>query len=374
LVKDIPMKIPPLDLKRQYAVIKDEIDSAIQNVLNHGGFVLGPEVKELESRLAEYCGSKHGIGVASGTDALLLSLMAAGIKSGDEVVTSTFTFFATAGVISRLGARPVFVDIDPDTFNIDPGRLEKAITSRTKAIIPVHLYGQAAEMDEIMNIAEKHGTAVIEDAAQAVGALYKNKKAGSFGTTGCFSFYPTKNLGGYGDGGFITTDDDGLADLLGRLRLHGARPKYFHAMVGVNSRLDSLQAAVLLVKLKHLPDWHEARRARAKIYDDLLKDIEGVKTPVVRDYNYHIYHQYTILAEKRDELKEHLKTKNIGCEIYYPLPMHLQECFRDLGYRKGDMPRAERAAEMALSIPIFPELTGEEQAYIAESIRAFYEG
>jgi dTDP-4-amino-4,6-dideoxygalactose transaminase len=368
------MKIPPLDLKRQYAVIKDEIDSAIQNVLNHGGFVLGPEVKELESRLAEYCGSKHGIGVASGTDALLLSLMAAGIKSGDEVVTSTFTFFATAGVISRLGARPVFVDIDPDTFNIDPGRLEKAITSRTKAIIPVHLYGQAAEMDEIMNIAEKHGTAVIEDAAQAVGALYKNKKAGSFGTTGCFSFYPTKNLGGYGDGGFITTDDDGLADLLGRLRLHGARPKYFHAMVGVNSRLDSLQAAVLLVKLKHLPDWHEARRARAKIYDDLLKDIEGVKTPVVRDYNYHIYHQYTILADKRDELKEHLKTKNIGCEIYYPLPMHLQECFRDLGYRKGDMPRAERAAEMALSIPIFPELTGEEQAYIAESIRAFYEG
>lgn len=366
------MKIPPLDLKRQYAVIKDEIDSAIQNVLNHGGFILGPEVKELEPKLAEYCGSKYGIGVASGTDALLLSLMAAGIKPGDEVVTSTFTFFATGGVISRLGAKPVFVDIDPDTFNIDPSQLEKAITPVTKAIIPVHLYGQVAEMDEIMSIAKKHGVVVIEDAAQAIGALYKEKKAGSFGSMGCFSFYPTKNLGGYGDGGFITTDDDELADLLRRLRIHGARPKYFHAMVGVNSRLDSLQAAVLLVKLKHLPDWHEARRARARIYDDLLKGIGEVKTPFVRDYNYHIYHQYTILAEKRDELKEHLKSKEIGCEIYYPLPMHLQECFRDLGYKKGDMPVAEKASEKALSIPIFPELTGEEQRYIADTIREFY--
>lgn len=367
------MKIPPLDLKRQYASIKDEIDSAIQNVLNHGGFILGPEVKEFEPKLAEYCGSKHGIGVASGTDALLLSLMAAGIKPGDEVVTSTFTFFATGGVISRLGARPVFVDIDPDTFNVDPSQLEKAITSHTKVIIPVHLYGQVAEMDEVMSIAGKHGVMVIEDAAQAVGALYKEKKAGSIGAMGCFSFYPTKNLGGYGDGGFITTDEDDLADLLRRLRIHGARPKYFHAMVGVNSRLDSLQAAVLLVKLKHLPDWHEARRSRAKIYDDLLKGIEGVKTPLVRDYNYHIYHQYTILAERRDELKEHLKSREIGCEIYYPLPMHLQECFRDLGYKKGDMPVAEKASEMALSIPIFPELTGEEQKYIADTIREFYE-
>lgn len=368
------MKVPPLDLKRQYASIKEEIDSAIQNVLNHGGFVLGPEVKELESRLAEYCGAAHGIGVASGTDALLLSLMAAGTAPGDEIITSTFTFFATAGVISRLGARPVFVDIDPDTFNINPDLIEKAITPKTRAIIPVHLYGQISEMDEIMQAAEKHNLPVIEDAAQAVGSLYKNRKAGSFGLTGCFSFYPTKNLGGYGDGGFITTSNDDIADLLRKLRIHGARPKYFHSIVGINSRLDSLQAAVLLVKLNHLPDWHEARRGKAEIYNDLLSKIEQVTTPSVRDYNYHIYHQYTILAERRDELKDYLKSREIGSEIYYPLPMHLQECFKDLGYKKGDMPVAEKAAEMALSLPIFPELTGQEQEYIVQAIKEFYKG
>jgi len=368
------MKIPPLDLKRQYASIKNEIDSAIQNVLNHGGFVLGPEVKELESKLAEYCETKHGIGVASGTDALLLSLMAAGINPGDEVITSTFTFFATAGVISRLGAKPVFVDIDSSTFNIIPGLIDEAITSKTKAIIPVHLYGQIAEMDEITSVAEKRGIPIIEDAAQAIGSTYKGKKAGSFGLTGCFSFYPTKNLGGYGDGGFITTNDDNVADLLRRLRLHGARPKYYHSIIGINSRLDSMQAAALLVKLKHLPDWHKARRARAENYDKLLSDIEQVKTPFVQEYNYHIYHQYTILAERRDDLREYLKSIEIGCEIYYPLPMHLQECFKDLGYKKGDMPVAEKAANMTISIPIFPELTGEEQEYIAGMIREFYTG
>jgi len=368
------MKVPPLDLKRQYASIKEEIDSAIQNVLNHGGFVLGPEVKELESKLAEYCGAVHGIGVASGTDALLLSLMAAGTSPVDEIITSTFTFFATAGVISRLGARPVFVDIDPHTFNINPDLIEKAITPKTRAIIPVHLYGQISEMDEIMQIAEKHTLPVIEDAAQAVGSLYKNRKAGSFGLTGCFSFYPTKNLGGYGDGGFITTNDDDTADLLRKLRIHGARPKYFHSIVGINSRLDSLQAAILLVKLNHLPDWHEARRGKAQIYNELLSGIEKVTTPSVRDYNYHIYHQYTILAERRDELKDYLKSREIGSEIYYPLPMHLQECFRDLGYKKNDMPVAEKAAEMALSLPIFPELTGQEQEYIVQTIKEFYKG
>jgi dTDP-4-amino-4,6-dideoxygalactose transaminase len=368
------MKIPPLDLKRQYASIKEEIDSAIQNVLNHGGFVLGPEVKELESKLAEYCESKNGVGVASGTDALLLSLMAIGLKPGDEVITSTFTFFATAGVISRLGAKPVFVDIDSDTFNINPELIEPAITSKTKAIIPVHLYGQIAEMDEITAIAGKHNIPIIEDAAQAIGSTYKGKKAGSFGLTGCFSFYPTKNLGGYGDGGFITTGNDETADLLRKLRLHGARPKYFHAIIGVNSRLDSLQAAALLVKLKHLPQWHEARRAKAQYYDQKLADIEQVKTPYVRDYNYHIYHQYTIMAERRDELREYLKSKEIGCEIYYPMPMHLQECFNNLGYKKGDMPVAEKAAEMAISIPIFAELTGDEQDYILETIKEFYKG
>lgn len=366
------MKIPPLDLKRQYASIKNEIDSAIQNVLNHGGFVLGPEVKQLESELAEYCGTRHGVGVASGTDALLLSLMAAGVSTGDEVVTSTFTFFATAGVISRLGARPVFVDIDLRTFNIDPGLIEKAITSKTKAIIPVHLYGQISEMDEISRIAEKHGIPVIEDAAQAVGSLYNGRKAGGFGLTGCFSFYPTKNLGGYGDGGFITTNDDDTADLLRKLRIHGARPKYFHSIVGVNSRLDSLQAAVLLVKLKHLPGWHEARRERAENYNTLLKDVEQLTTPFAHDYNYHIYHQYTILAQRRDELRDYLKSREIGSEIYYPLPMHLQECFKDLGYKKNDMPEAEKASEMALSLPIFPELTGEEQEYVVETIKEFY--
>jgi len=368
------MKVPPLDLKRQYASIKDEIDSAIQNVLNHGGFVLGPEVKELESKLAEYCGAAHGIGVASGTDALLLSLMAAGTAPGDEIITSTFTFFATAGVISRLGAKPVFVDIDLNTFNINPDLIEKAITPKTRAIIPVHLYGQISEMDEIIQVAEKHNLPVIEDAAQAVGSLYKNRKAGSFGLTGCFSFYPSKNLGGYGDGGFITTNNDDTADLLRKLRVHGARPKYFHSIVGINSRLDSLQAAVLLVKLNHLPDWHEARRGKAEVYNGLLSGIEQVTTPSVRDYNYHIYHQYTILAEKRDELKEYLKSREIGSEIYYPLPMHLQECFKDLGYRKNDMPVAEKAAEMALSLPIFPELTGEEQEYIVRTIKEFYKG
>jgi dTDP-4-amino-4,6-dideoxygalactose transaminase len=372
--KGLKMKIPPLDLKRQYALIKDEIDSAIQNVLNHGGFVLGPEVKELESKLAEYCGAKQGIGVASGTDALLLSLMAAGISSGDEVITSTFTFFATAGVVSRLGAKPVFVDIDPDTFNIDPALIERAITSKTRVIIPVHLYGQIADMDEITSVAKRHGIPIIEDAAQAIGSTYKGKKAGSFGLTGCFSFYPTKNLGGYGDGGFITTDDDNIADLLRRLRIHGARPKYFHSLVGINSRLDSMQAATLLVKLKHLPEWHEARRARAENYDKLLSDIDGVKTPFVHEYNYHIYHQYTILAERRDDLREYLKSREIGCEIYYPLPMHLQECYRELGYKKGDMPAAEKASDMALSIPIFPELTADEQDYIAGSIAEFYKG
>lgn len=366
------MKIPPIDLKRQYAAIKSEIDSAILGVLNHGGFVLGPEVKELEPKLAEYCGAKHGIGVASGTDALLLSLMAIGVRPGDEVITSTFTFFATAGVISRLGAKPVFVDIDADTFNINTDLIEKAISPKTKAIIPVHLYGQIAEMDVIMSIAEKHSIPIIEDAAQAVGSLYKKKKAGSFGLTGCFSFYPTKNLGGYGDGGFITTSDDDLADLLRRLRVHGARPKYFHSLIGINSRLDSMQAAALLVKLKHLPDWHEARISRADIYNKQLAEINQVKTPFVHEYNYHIYHQYTLLAEERDALKEFLKTNGVICEIYYPCPMHLQECYKDLGYKEGDMPVAEEASKKAISLPIFPELREEEQLYIIEKIREFY--
>jgi len=366
------MKVPPLDLKRQYSTIQSEIESAIAGVFKHGGFILGPEVKELEANLAAYCDVKHGIGVASGTDALLLSLMALNIGPGDEVITSPFTFFATAGVISRLGATPVFVDTDPEMFNIVPELIEKAITPKTRAIIPVHLFGQIAEMDEIMDIAKRNNLHVIEDAAQAIGSTYKNKKAGSFGDTGCFSFYPTKNLGAYGDGGLITTNDDDLADLLRRLRVHGSRPKYIHAIVGINSRLDSVQAAALGVKLKYLPEWHEARRTKADYYNNKLKDIKQVSTPKVRDYNYHIYHQYTILAEKRDELRAFFKENDIGCEVYYPRALHLQECYADLGYKQGQLPVSEDFSQKALSIPVFPELTSEEQDIVIGAIKEFY--
>ena len=366
------MKVPLLDLKRQYASIKPEIDQAIQKVLDHGMFVMGPEVKELEQKLAEYCGVKHGIGVASGTDALLLSLRALGVGPGDEVITTTFTFFATAGVISRLGARPVFVDINEKTFNIEPKLLKGAITSKTKAIMPVHLYGQIAEMDEILEIAGKHGIPVVEDAAQAIGARYKGKNAGQFGALGCFSFFPSKNLGAYGDGGFIVTYDDKLAEVLRKLRVHGAQPKYYHSIIGYNSRLDTIQAAALLVKLKYLPQWHEARRNKADHYNTLLKDNKHVTTPFVRDYNYHIYHQYTILAENRDKLKDWLKTKEIGFDTYYPLPLHLQECYKDLGYKIGDLPVSESLAKRAISLPVFPELTDGEQEYVATAIKEFY--
>jgi dTDP-4-amino-4,6-dideoxygalactose transaminase len=366
------MKVPLLDLKRQYASIKPEIGHAIQKVLDHGMFIMGPEVKELEQKLAEYCGVKHGIGVASGTDALLLSLRGLGIGPGDEVITTAFSFFATAGVISRLGARPVFVDIDRKTFNIDPAHLEDAITPHTRAIMPVHLYGQMADMDEILGIAGKHGLPVVEDAAQAIGARYKDKKAGQLGKTGCFSFFPSKNLGAYGDGGFIVTNDDKLADLLKKLRVHGAQPKYYHSVVGYNSRLDSIQAAVLLVKLNYLPEWHEARRQKADYYNLLLDTVGQVTTPFVHAHNYHIYHQYTILAENRDKLKEHLKAREIGFDTYYPLPLHLQECYRDLGYKEGNLRIAEELAWKAISLPVFPELTLEEQEYVADSIKEFY--
>lgn len=366
------MKVPLLDLTRQYGTISDDINKAIQRVLDHARFIMGPELSEFESSLADYCSVKNGIGVASGTDALLLSLRALGVGSGDEVITSTFSFFATAGVISRLGARPVFVDIDPRTFNIDPSGIAGAVTNNTRAIIPVHLYGQVAEMDEILTIAEKHNIAIVEDAAQAIGATYKDRKAGSFGRTACFSFFPSKNLGAYGDAGFIATDDDDLADIIKRLRVHGAKPKYYHSLVGYNSRLDTIQAAVLMIKLKYLPAWHEARRKRAARYDGLLEDIEQIKTPLVHEHNYHIYHQYTIIAEDRDGLKDFLKSKEIGIDTYYPLPLHLQDCFKELGYRKGDIPVAESLSEKVISLPIFPELMDEEQDFVAESIKEYY--
>jgi len=366
------MKVPLLDLKRQYRTIKPEIDQAIQKVLDNTMFIMGPEVKELEEKVAKYCGTKHGIGVASGTDALLLSLRALGVGPGDEVVTTTFSFFATAGVISRLGAKPVFVDIEPKTFNIDSQRLNDAITQKTRAIMPVHLYGQMADMDEIMEIASKRGIPVVEDAAQAIGAEYKGKKAGQIGAAGCFSFFPSKNLGAYGDGGFITINDDNLAGLLRKLRVHGAQPKYFHSIIGYNSRLDTLQAAILIVKLKYLPEWHEARRQKASKYTELLGGISQVTPPYVHPHNYHIYHQYTILAENRDGLKEHLKSREIGFDTYYPLPLHMQECYKDLNYKPGSLPVSEKLAKLAISLPVFPELTDQEQEYVAGAIREFY--
>ena len=348
------------------------MDKAIQKVLDHGMFIMGPELKEFESRLAEYCTVKNGVGVASGTDALLLSNRALGVRPGDEVITSTFTFFATAGVISRLGARPVFVDIDPRTFNIDPDSLAGAITKKTKVVIPVHLYGQIAEMDQILAIVEKHNLAVVEDAAQAIGAAYKGRKAGRFGKTACFSFFPSKNLGAYGDAGFIVTDDDDLADLIRKLRVHGAKPKYYHSMVGYNSRLDTIQAAVLMVKLKYLPDWHEARREKAARYDRLLEGIQQITTPFVSEHNYHIYHQYTVVAEDRDGLKDFLKSREIGIDTYYPLPLHLQDCYKELGYRKGDMPVSESLSKKVISLPIFPELSDDEQDFVVENIKEYY--
>ncbi|MCP4580334.1 MAG: DegT/DnrJ/EryC1/StrS family aminotransferase [candidate division Zixibacteria bacterium] len=366
------MKVPLLDLKLQYLSIKDEIDAAIARVLDHCWFIMGPELKQLETELADYCQTKHAIGVASGTDALLLSLHGLGVGPGDEVVTTGFSFFATAGVISRLGAVPVFCDIEEKTFNIDPDQLELKITGKTKAIIPVHLYGQIAEMDRISEIAKKHNLSIVEDAAQAIGSRYHDRPAGTLGDAAGFSFFPSKNLGAYGDGGFIATNSDELADTLRKLRVHGAKPKYYHSIIGYNSRLDCLQASILLVKLKYLNRWHEARREKARIYNEGFNNVSGVVTPFVHDYNYHIYHQYTLIAENRDKLKEHLKEKEIGFDTYYPLPFHLQECFNDLGYRKGDLPVAERLSEKVISLPAFPELTEDQQAYVIDSVKEFY--
>jgi len=364
------MKVPFLDLKREYASIKKEIDKAVFEVLNHTQFILGPEVKSLEEEIARYCETKYAIGVASGTDALLLSLRAFGVEPGDEVITSTFSFFASAGVIANLKATPAFVDIDPFTYNIDPYQIEKKITKKTKAIMPVHLFGQCAEMNPILEVAKKYNLKVVEDAAQAIGAKYKGKKSGSMGDTGCFSFYPSKNLGGAGDGGMIVTSNPDLAEKLRLLRVHGSNTKYFHTTVGYNSRLDTLQAAILRVKLKYLDSWHEKRRNNAAYYD---KSFEGMNlvTPKAESYNYHIYNQYTIAVKNRDKLKEHLAQNQIGFDTYYPLPLHLQKCFEDLGYKNGDLPNSEKKAQEVISLPIYPELTREEQDFVIEKITQF---
>jgi dTDP-4-amino-4,6-dideoxygalactose transaminase len=358
------MKVPLLDLKAQYATIKDEVLAAVAEVLESQVCIGGPKVAELEQRIAAVCGSKHAVGVSSGTDALLNAMMSLDIGPGDEVITTPFTFFATAGCISRIGAKPVFVDIDSRTYNINPELIEAAVTPRTKAIVPVHLFGQMADMDPIMDIAARHGLAVIEDAAQAISATYKGRQAGTIGAVGCFSFFPSKNLGGAGDGGMIVTNDDKLHERLAVMRNHGSKPKYYHQYVGGNFRLDPLQAAVLLVKLPHLAEWSEGRRRNAAWYDQRFAGT-AVVTPYVSPDCVSIYNQYVIRVERRDELVARLKANDIGVEIYYPVPMHLQKCFADLGYKEGDLPESEHAARHVLALPVYPELTGEQRERVA---------
>lgn len=371
-----PAGVPALNLRAQYRTIRDEIEPVVREVMETQGFVMGPEVANLESEIAEYCGAAHAVGCASGTDALLLPLMAIDLGPGDEVVTTPYTFFATGGSIWRTGARPVFVDIEPDTFNIDPGAIEAAITERTRAIIPVHLYGQAADMDPIREIAARRDLMVLEDAAQAIGAAYNGRRTGTLGTVAAFSFYPSKNLGGFGDGGMVATDDPVLARRLARLRVHGMEPKYHHHEVGLNSRLDALQAAVLRVKLRHLDEWTVARREAADRYRDLFASHgmdEMVRLPVERPGNYHVYNQYVVRvpAPIRDDMRQHLAERKIGTEIYYPIPLHLQPCFASLGCKPGDFPRTEAAARETIALPIYPELTEAEQRYVVGAMHQF---
>lgn len=368
------MAVPLVDLKAQYENIKDEINKAIQDVLDSQIFILGSKVKELEEKIAQYSNVKYGIAVASGSDALLLALMAVDVGYGDEVITTPFTFFATAGSVSRLGAKPIFVDIDPKTYNINPSLIEEKITDKTKAIIPVHLYGQCADMDIILDIAKRHNLYVIEDAAQAIGAKYKGRMAGSMGNIGCLSFFPTKNLGGYGDGGMVLTNDSELAEKLSVLRVHGSKPKYYHSVIGVNSRLDSIQAAILLAKFNHLDEWNEARRRNASIYDSLFEGMNLI-TPYAEPFNYHIYNQYVIMLKNdRNRLRDIMKDANIGTEIYYPVPLHLQKCYSDLGHKEGDFPFSEEASQKTVALPIYPELTQEQQEQVSKVIADFVAG
>jgi len=369
------MKVPFLDLKSQYKDIKDEIMQAIASVCDEQTFILGPQVKQFEKDIEGYYGIAHAIGVASGSDALLLSLMALGIGQGDEVLTSPFTFFATAGSIWRLGAKPVFVDIDPFSFNISTEKLKKKITKRTKAVIPVHLFGQVADMDPIMEITKARRIPVIEDAAQSIGAEYKGKKAGTIGDMGCFSFYPSKNLGGFGDGGMIVTNNDELASKLRLLRVHGSSNKYRHELAGCNSRLDSVQAAVLSVKLRYLKGWTKARIKNAERYKKLFRMkglVATIKIPVTLNGSRHVFNQFVIRAPRRDDLKQSLNNEGIGTDIYYPLPLHLQPCFSELGYKEGDLKESEQAAKECLALPIYPELTEKMQETVVESIAKFY--
>lgn len=387
------MKVPLLDLKAQYKTIKNELDEALIRTAESQYFILGPEVEKLEKAMCEYLGCKYAIGVSSGTDALLIALMSLDIKPGDEIIVPTYSFFATAGVVSRLNAVPIFVDSDPVTYNINPKEIESKITDKTKVIIPVHLYGQSAEMDEINAIAKKHNLKVVEDGAQAIGVQYKDgKKVGNHGDIGCFSFFPSKNLGCFGDGGLVITNDDELGAKLRIMRVHGGKPKYYHKIIGGNFRLDAIQAAVLNVKLPHLDSWSEKRRKNAELYTKLfieagLASGEGftefnskekvlLPKPVYKDSgfkNYHIYNQYVIRVEKRDELRKHLTEKEISTEIYYPVPFHKQECFANLKprFEKTSFINSENAANQSIALPIYPELTNEQIEFIVQSIFQF---
>jgi len=372
------MPVPLLDLKAQYATIRDEIREAVDRVIESQYFILGPEVAALEEEVAAYSHCQYGIGVSSGTDALLVSLMAIDIQPGDEVITTPYTFFATAGSVARLGAKAVFVDIDPHTYNINPADIETAITERTRAILPVHLYGQMADMDPIMEIAERHGLYVIEDAAQAIGSEYKGSRAGSIGHLGCFSFFPSKNLGGIGDGGMVTSNDPDLADRVKLLRNHGYRPKYYNKVVGGNFRLDAIQAAVLRVKLKYLDEWTAGRQRNADTYRRLFAEAGllagniGLVAPQDAGFGRHIYNQFVIRAPQRDVLKTYLKEQQVGCEIYYPVPLHLQECFANWDYGEEDFPFSEAAAAKTLALPIYPELTEQMLTSVVNTIAKFY--
>lgn len=386
------MRVPLLDLKPQYQSLKKELDEAVIKVAESQYFILGPEVSAMEKEFCDYLGCKHAIGVSSGTDALLLALMAIDIKQGDEVIVPTYSFFATAGVVSRLNAKPVFIENDPVTFNMDPKDFEKKITNKTKAVIPVHLYGQSADMDEIVRIAKEHKIIVIEDAAQAIGAQYKDGRfVGTIGDIGCFSFFPSKNLGCYGDGGLVTTNNDELAKILTIKRVHGAEPKYYHKVIGGNFRLDALQAAVLRVKLPHLDKWSEKRQQNANRYTQLFIDAGLAEEPGKTTFdkknkvllpaavferfrvkNYHIYNQYIVRVEQRDAMREFLTKNEIGSEIYYPVPFHLQECFNDLGYKKGDFPYSEFSADKSIALPIYPELSDEQLVYVVDTFKKFF--
>lgn len=368
------MKVPMLDLSNQYLSLKEKIINRIDGVMAASSFILGENVKKLEEDIALYSNCNYGIGVGNGSDAIHIALQAAGIQEGDEVITTPFTFFATGGAIARANAKPVFVDIDPITFNIDYTKIEEAITARTKAIIPVHLYGQMADMEKIMEIANKYNLIVVEDAAQAIGAEANGKKVGELGTVATYSFFPTKNLGAYGDGGMIVTNNSNIGEVSKVIRVHGSKPKYHHHVLGYNSRLDELQAAILNVKFPYLDEYSDARRLRAHYYTKKLKENlpEYVQTPIEKEGYHHVFHQYTLRVDKRDELQSYLKENGIASMIYYPIPLHLQPVFQYLGYKEGDFPETEKATKEAISLPMWPELEKEQQDYVIGKIIEFY--